>query len=472
VREAAYVMLTDADRQLGHQLAGGWLEERGERDGLVLAEHFAKGGQLAQAASWYERAAEQALEASDLVAVVASVEKALACGVEGGAAGRLKLMAATAYNWRGSFDEGMRDAREAAALFPRGTEPWNAALERLAWASGALGNVEQLEAVAQDLLQTTPVGGLKLNAVCARCSVSGWFYILGRHASATVFSDLLATLEPGSVEPLLAVHLHQLRGVIASKSRHFEEWLREAQAEVAACERAGALRDACIARAHWCEALIGVGMYSRAEAILQDVLQESERLGLAFPSAGAKLNLGEICAARGGSDEGRLMIAEVAQEVRTRGSAFQEGQARVVLARILIALGELEQAEREARFASEITSAIDSLNALAHALMAQVLVRTGRSSEGLAAASRAKEFLDSGGTLEDGDALIRLVFAEALHAVGDIDGARAALSTAYAFILRDAQTIRDDEMRQSFLNNVPEHARILELARAWAVTPS
>ncbi|HLM71633.1 MAG TPA: AAA family ATPase, partial [Polyangiaceae bacterium] len=230
VREAAYVMLTDADRQLGHQLAGAWLEQRGERDGLLLAEHYTKGGQLAQAASWYERAAEQALEASDLVAVIGSVEKALTCGVEGEAAGRLKLMAATAHNWRGVFEDGLRNAREAADLFPRGSEPWNAALERLAWASGALANVEQLEAVAQDLLQTTPVEGLKLNEVLARCSTSIWFYILSRRASASVFSDLLATIEPGSVEPLLAVHLHQLRLFIAAKSRHFEAWLREAKA--------------------------------------------------------------------------------------------------------------------------------------------------------------------------------------------------------------------------------------------------
>jgi hypothetical protein len=104
--------------------------------------------------------------------------------------------------------------------------------------------------------------------------------------------------------------------------------------------------------------------------------------------------------------------------------------------------------------------------------MAQILLQTGRPFEALAAATKAKDLLDSLGTMEDGDALVRLVFAEALHATDDVEGARAALSTAHASILRDAQTIRDDEMRQSFLNNVPEHARILELARAWAVTPS
>jgi ATP/maltotriose-dependent transcriptional regulator MalT len=138
-----------------------------------------------------------------------------------------------------------------------------------------------------------------------------------------------------------------------------------------------------------------------------------------------------------------------------------------VLSRILLALGELEQAEREAQAASEVISSNYSLNAVSQAIMAQVFLRTGRPIEALAAAKKAKDLLDSLETVEEGDALIRLVFAEALHAVGDIDGARAALSTAHESILRDAQQIRDEALRQSFLNNVPEHARILALARSW-----
>jgi hypothetical protein len=105
----------------------------------------------------------------------------------------LKLLAATAHNWRGIFEEGSRWAREAVDLFPRGSEQWHAALERLAWASGAAGNVEQLEAVARDLIQTTPVDGLKLNAISARCSTSIWFYGLGRYASASAISENLRT---------------------------------------------------------------------------------------------------------------------------------------------------------------------------------------------------------------------------------------------------------------------------------------
>ncbi|MDI1443801.1 serine/threonine-protein kinase [Polyangium sp. 6x1] len=56
VREAAYGMLTEADRALGHALAAAWLEQKGERD-VVLAEHFSRAGDHARAALHAERAA-------------------------------------------------------------------------------------------------------------------------------------------------------------------------------------------------------------------------------------------------------------------------------------------------------------------------------------------------------------------------------------------------------------------------------
>ena len=52
VREAAYAMLTEADRQLGHRLAGEWLQYAGETEPMVLAEHFERGGDPRRASGW------------------------------------------------------------------------------------------------------------------------------------------------------------------------------------------------------------------------------------------------------------------------------------------------------------------------------------------------------------------------------------------------------------------------------------
>ena len=57
LREAAYAMLTDDDRVLGHRLAAAWLEQQGETDPLVLAEHCDRGGEPPRAAGFYFRAA-------------------------------------------------------------------------------------------------------------------------------------------------------------------------------------------------------------------------------------------------------------------------------------------------------------------------------------------------------------------------------------------------------------------------------
>jgi hypothetical protein len=43
VREGAYALLTDADRALGHDLAGEWLERVGERDEAVITGHRNRG---------------------------------------------------------------------------------------------------------------------------------------------------------------------------------------------------------------------------------------------------------------------------------------------------------------------------------------------------------------------------------------------------------------------------------------------
>lgn len=61
LREGAYAMLTAEDQVLGHKLAGEWLEQVGERDARLLAEHFDRGGEPQKATGHYLCAAEVAL---------------------------------------------------------------------------------------------------------------------------------------------------------------------------------------------------------------------------------------------------------------------------------------------------------------------------------------------------------------------------------------------------------------------------
>ncbi len=115
-----------------------------------------------------------------------------------------------------------------------------------------------------------------------------------------------------------------------------------------------------------------------------------------------------------------------------------------------------------------LTSMTPPLRAMALAALAEVLIADGRGAEALPFAAEAREILDALTTIGENDARVRLAHAEALHAAGAAPAARSAIAAARDRLLRRASLIADDELRQSFLERVPENARTLSLARAWA----
>jgi hypothetical protein len=68
-------------------------------------------------------------------------------------------------------------------------------------------------------------------------------------------------------------------------------------------------------------------------------------------------------------------------------------------------------------------------------------------------------------------AVIRLARAEALHAIGAEAAAHAAIGEARTWLHAVAAKIPDPAYRASFLEAVPENARIIALARAWLEGP-
>jgi ATP/maltotriose-dependent transcriptional regulator MalT len=150
-----------------------------------------------------------------------------------------------------------------------------------------------------------------------------------------------------------------------------------------------------------------------------------------------------------------------------QGNRRIEGWSRTRLAEILRTAGELEEAEAEARRAVKVVDPSEPNQVAARATLAEVLLARGQPAKALAEARKAMALLSSLGKVEDGEALTRLVYAEALFATGDRAAARAAIADARDRLLAAAARISDPRRRDSFLRNVPENARTLELARAW-----
>ena len=82
----------------------------------------------------------------------------------------------------------------------------------------------------------------------------------------------------------------------------------------------------------------------------------------------------------------------------------------------------------------------------------------------MALAKEAYAAIDANLQLEDGEASVRLAYAEALAASENRGEAMGVIAQAMLWLQCRVQTLDDPEMRLSFLERIPEHRRLRELA--------
>ncbi|KYF64982.1 hypothetical protein [Sorangium cellulosum] len=95
-----------------------------------------------------------------------------------------------------------------------------------------------------------------------------------------------------------------------------------------------------------------------------------------------------------------------------------------------------------------------------------MLLRKGRTAEALSISGAAVSLLESLGA-EESESLIRLTLAESLAASGRHEEAAATIMLARMALLARAEKLSNPTWRERFLRDVPDNARILELARQW-----
>ena len=465
--EAAYAMLTDADRALGHRLAGEWLEEAGERSAVVVATHYETGGARERAAPWFLRAADQALDAGDLAGAIARAERAVACGAHGAELGAARWTQARAHAWRNEGDVQRLRAEQALALLPARTDrAWGAlglAVSAAALAGDRDAALAHVARIRTALAEPGPPAALL--AAAARAANASFNF--GEFETAERLLAALAALEASGAasSPESRGRAARARGRAALRAGAVATNLALVEAALRGWEEAGDARQVCSTRVDLSYALIVLGEYPRAEAELRAALSEAERLGLANVSAYARHNLGSVLQRLGRLDEAEAFEREALDAFTRGGNRRLEGGSRVYLASILLAKGDPAAAEREARRAVEELAAAPALRPAAQAVLANVLLARS-PQEALAVAADAVRAVEPGGVW-DAEAEIRLVHAESLHACGDTDRAREAIHVARRRVLEQAARIPAGPVRDGFLAHVPAHARTLSLARAW-----
>ncbi|AUX42968.1 protein kinase [Sorangium cellulosum] len=469
IREAAYGMLTEGDRRLGHALAGGFLEQRGEADPMALAEHFDRGGEPSRAATAYLAAARQALRGNDLGAVLARAARGAACDPAPATAGELGLLESQAHFWRGDLALAEERAALAAEHLDPGSAAWFSALTQIVLAAGATGGHERVERWA-DRARDTAAPLEEARSAKSTCLSSAALALLfrGRYARADALLEGAARAIEGLASPDLeaVASLHEARAIRAHTRDDPGASLAGIAAALAAFERAGDVRRACMARMNLGYSYGQVGRIEEAEAALRQALAESERMELHGTTAYVLQNLGLVLACGGRLDEARSVEETACAMLARHGDVRMEGCARIYLASILLLAGDPGAAAREALAAEGLLDRAPPLRAYAVAVLGRALLHLGRAGEALEAAARARALLDEVG-VEEGESVVRLVHAEALFACGQRAEAARAISDARARLLARAAKIADPDGQARFLERAADCARTLKLAREW-----
>jgi serine/threonine protein kinase/tetratricopeptide (TPR) repeat protein len=465
VRDAAYAMLTPDDGALGHRLAAEWLESKNEHEWLAVAEHYERGARPLKAVAAYTRACAQSLEGNDFASAAARARRGIDCGASGEARGTLLWMSAEASFWKGDFADAARTAAEAAVAFGPGSKERFAALGIAAEAASTVGDHAAFRTIARSLRVATPADDTDVAA-----------YVVALAHAATRFLYLSAHTELD--ETLDAIERCIVRA--PWESRAFAGWVSDARStramakgDMAACLRlmdraaqdfnaAGDLRNACRERGHVGYAYMDLGVYDAAEAALRDALATARRLGLVHIVATAKHNLGRALMGMGRLDEAIAVETEAANELTALNDPRLGCAAWRYAAEIELRRHQLDAALVAAERSMNHVDTPRPMHCVNLAITGRVLLAMGRNEEALERAQEAYMLLDSLGSIEEGEAVILLVYIEALLA-NDRD-ATQAIARAHKLVLERAALVRDDVWRKCFLENVPEHARILELA--------
>jgi tetratricopeptide (TPR) repeat protein len=467
VRDAAYALVPSSHKSTGHRLAGEWLEQVGESEPQVLAEHARLGQQPQRAIHFYLRAAEQLFERHDIPTTIRCVETALALGAHGAELLRLRALQVTTALWMGDLPKLFEKGPEVLAELKPGGLQWCWLAHGLFLGHLLSSKTEQAARFGQLLVSTRPEPEARLTyleAITVAAFNSVWG---GAHQEC---SALLARLFELAAEaaPEAPVERAWINSVQGCSTLFFEGqlwqaclWLEQASREGLEIGMERIVIGTQVLRA---EALEAMGDRTRAESLLQETLTLARRLAQPLLNLHATLHLALFLA--GSSDPAqRDKALSLTNGLEIDHLHAYAGLVYLVRAKVAAARGELSEAEHQASKACQKLATFFFYQLMAQVLLSQLLLAQGRAAEAREVAMRGVQKLEALGGTGLPAVSVYLSLAEACLADGALQEGEAALRKALQSLRRRAQELPDVAARERFLLQVPENARTLELAR-------
>jgi tetratricopeptide (TPR) repeat protein len=465
LREAAYAMLTDADRKSGHTRAGEWLEARGERDPRVLADHFERGGAIARAVPWIAKSSMAALDSGDFESAIAQSRRGVSLGAYGYQRGMLLLVRAYACVWKGEAEL----PGEALSLLPRASAPWWLALSLHVFGSSILGTQEVAEPYLQLALSTSPgteitgAYGHALQVLAAGAALLGRSEIgwaLVRHFEEDAAPHVAET------DPVYFAWFDLAKCILAAnslmKGGHWAlgESLRWGESSVTAMRKLGSGSGEAAALFHLGNAYWLAGNFARALTLLRPARELARETGNRLVEEHAQLLLAVGTMRDGAPGEAFDTLTALAASTNLQLSHA----ATTVLADSYYRGGQYQEAIARAEHAARGCSLL--YRRTARGILARAFLATGRHVEALAATERA---FAEGGIHAFPHLTVDLLGsrARAQLETGQTADAEHTVSQACRFRDSVASGIHDEESRLAFQRRGRANRVVTELQTSF-----
>ncbi len=423
---------------------------------------------------WVEQA-DQALAINALRDAIDRSEKALTeAELLPDAQARMWLVQTIARYWLGDFVGAHDAAEKAKKRLARGSTGWHAAFGHLVMSAGHLGRKPTLFAAAKELETLGKVpGGIANQAYlvsCCRLSVFAMRTGLVEIAHDLVRDVVNFTASSNGAAPFVRAWIDVASAELAVHSGDLTSYVQHIHSAVELFTTANDLRNACLQRANLGNGFLQLGAHEHAAKALEVSITLAEPMQLAFISGVARINFGIALANSGRLEDGIRWLTVALEYSRMQGNVRAEAYAMTYLARILAPLGQMDVAFNSARQAGLLAENVPGLKAFALAVQADILLTQGQPAAALDLATAAMSILLALEGVEEGESLIRVVHALALRGIGQDEEGKRWLKVARRGLRAKAARISDERWRKCFLENVPDNARLLQLAAKWAST--
>lgn len=471
LREGAYAMLTNDDRVLGHRVAGEWLELHGERDPVVLADHFEVGGEGARAGKHYLAAAQQAHLGGDTTSALALTRKGLACtSLPERRIELLGLFCELHYYQRNEIANALPYAEELIREAPKASEPWIQGMFIKMLGGAHQGKPDEFGGALFSLGQIEVQKGTEAALALAYTVAAYVLDLSGQPQMADLIMERLHGFARVAVPyDARAMGIWFIMSAAREAYAHQDPWKARGYAEFAmnAGRQTHYHRLSQVAQSFLGMQTWFLGSRDEAEKLLLGVTLSHEEMG--FSATPRPVCLTWVLAERGAFAEARKWAELLIQYGVTKGLSSDEGEGHWALAEVLRREGDLDGADREMAMALRLLRPKNVLDAPAIlATLARIRLAQGRVDEAVAATTEGVAIYEKTGACAYFRAMfLRLTQVESLEAAGQHESACIALEKARAEVLANADKIADAEFRRRYVEESIEPRRILELSREW-----